>query len=146
MKHINSLEKKIKGLEYEFKHETLDAENVFRVFLGATLVALITSLTQGFNQAVNELTTIKFIFALLLTIAIIFHTVFLSFSKLKKYQKKRFTFYFIEQVLLIYSITLLVCFTILYIFQITPDLFGGSFLLAFPASIGAALMNLLKHY
>ena len=146
MKHINSLEKKIKDLEYEFKHESFDAENVFRVFLGATLVALIISLTPGFSRAVDELTTIKFLFTSLLTILIIIHTAFLSFSKLKKYQKKRFKFYFMEWVLLVYAITLIVCFLILYIFQVTPDLYGGSFLLAFPASMGAALMNLLKYY
>jgi len=146
MKHINSLEKKIKDLEYEFKHESFDAENVFRVFLGATLVALIIALTPGFSRAVDELTTIKFVFTSLLTILIIIHTAFLSFSKLKKYQKKRFKFYFMEWVLLVYAITLIVCFLILYIFQVTPDLYGGSFLLAFPASMGAALMNLLKYY
>ena len=114
MKHINSLEKKIKDLEYEFKHESFDAENVFRVFLGATLVALIISLTPGFSRAVDELTTIKFLFTSLLTILIIIHTAFLSFSKLKKYQKKRFKFYFMEWVLLVYAITLIVCFLILY--------------------------------
>lgn len=146
MKHINSLEKKIKDLEHEFKYESLETENIFRSVLGATLVALLISLTPGFNQAVNELTTTKFLFVFLLTILIIFHTSFLSFSKLRNYQKKRFKFYFIEWVLLIYTITLIVCFIILYIFQVTPDLFGGSFLLAFPASMGAALMNLLKHY
>ncbi len=143
----------LRGKLIEKVPEHFSKKDLANEFLGALLIGLTFIFKGALIRTVDVMNTARIMWVILLTFVILIAEIyFISYARVKHKERRHFGQHLTKRLLSLYFASLLVSFSLVYLFGVNI-IAGGTYealkivvVLTMPCAIGAAIPSLLRQY